>query len=292
MFFWSGSCFVEIFPFSSIGTSPQDLKYKGEKSKLVIGSNNIIREYVTMNPGTRGGGLITRIGNNCLFMISCHVAHDCFIGNNVIMANNATLAGHVYIDDYAIIGGLSAIHQFVRIGKHAMVGGMSGVEHDVIPYGSVMGDRAFLSGLNIIGLKRRGFKRNEIHDLRTAFRLIFSIEGTITERLIDAGKMYKKNKVLKSFDKLLSNTKKNGSPALLPEIEKKLKFKVINLNVGDVVIFSNTCPHRSKKNKSNFDRKTLYYTYTPLKYGSMYEKYFYDKKNSKNKTNKSFSGET
>jgi len=187
---------TQIFPFSSIGTSPQDLKYKGEKSKLVIGSNNIIREYVTMNPGTRGGGLITRIGNNCLFMISCHVAHDCFIGNNVIMANNATLAGHVHIDDYAIIGGLSAIHQFVRIGKHAMVGGMSGVEHDVIPYGSVMGDRAFLSGLNIIGLKRRGFKRNEIHDLRTAFRLIFSIEGTITERLIDAGKMYKKNKVV------------------------------------------------------------------------------------------------
>ena len=129
-------------------------------------------------------------------MIICHVAHDCFIGNNVIMANNATLAGHVYIDDYAIIGGLSAIHQFVRIGKHAMVGGMSGVEHDVIPYGSVMGDRAFLSGLNIIGLKRRGFKRNEIHDLRTAYRLIFSIEGTITERLIDAGKMYKKNKVV------------------------------------------------------------------------------------------------
>ena len=187
---------TQIFPFASIGTVPQDLKYKGEKSKLLIGSNNIIREYVTMNPGTKGGGLITKIGNNCLFMIGSHVAHDCFIGNNVIMANNATLAGHVCIGDFAILGGLSAVHQFVRIGKHAMVGGMSGVENDVIPYGSVMGDRAFLSGLNIVGLKRRGFSRNEIQDLRTVFRLIFSIEGTINERLKDAGKMYKKNKVV------------------------------------------------------------------------------------------------
>ena len=187
---------TQIFPFASIGTVPQDLKYKGEKSKLLIGSNNIIREYVTMNPGTKGGGLITKIGNNCLFMIGSHVAHDCFIGNNVIMANNATLAGHVCIGDFAILGGLSAVHQFVRIGKHAMVGGMSGVENDVIPYGSVMGDRAFLSGLNIVGLKRRGFSRNEIQDLRTVFRLIFSIEGTISERLKDAGKMYKKNKVV------------------------------------------------------------------------------------------------
>ena len=187
---------TQIFPFASIGTVPQDLKYKGEKSKLLIGSNNIIREYVTMNPGTKGGGLITKIGNNCLFMIGSHVAHDCFIGNNVIMANNATLAGHVCIDDFAILGGLSAVHQFVRIGKHAMVGGMSGVENDVIPYGSVMGDRASLSGLNIVGLKRRGFSRNEIQDLRTVFRLIFSIEGTINERLKDAGKMYKKNKVV------------------------------------------------------------------------------------------------
>ena len=187
---------TQIFPFTSLGTFPQDLKYKGEKSRLVIGSNNTIREYVTMNPGTKAGGLITKIGNNCLFMISAHVAHDCIIGNNVIMANNATLAGHVHVDDFAILGGLSAIHQYVRIGKHAMVGGMSGVEHDVIPYGSVMGDRASLSGLNIIGLKRRGFSRNEIHDLRTAFRLIFSIDGTIAERLNDAAKMYKKNKVV------------------------------------------------------------------------------------------------
>jgi len=129
-------------------------------------------------------------------MVGAHVAHDCCIGNYVIMANNATLAGHVKIEDFAIIGGLSAIHQFVRIGKHAMVGGMSGVENDVIPYGSVMGDRAFLSGLNIIGLKRRGFNRDQIHDLRTAFRLIFAIEGTILERIKDTTEMYKKNKVV------------------------------------------------------------------------------------------------
>ncbi len=187
---------TEIFPYASIGSIPQDLKYSGENSKLIIGKNNIIREHVTMNPGTKGGGLITKVGNDCLFMIGAHVAHDCNIGNKVIMANNATLAGHVKIEDFAIIGGLSAIHQFVRIGKHAMVGGMSGVENDVIPYGSVMGDRAFLSGLNIIGLKRRGFNRNQIHDLRTAFRLIFSIEGTILERIKDTTEMYKKNKVV------------------------------------------------------------------------------------------------
>ena len=173
---------TEIFPFSSIGNIPQDLKYNGEKSKLIIGKKNTIREHVTMNPGTKGGNLVTKVGNNCLFMIGSHVAHDCIIGNDVIMANNATLAGHVKIDDFAIIGGLSAVHQFVRIGKHAMVGGMSGVENDVIPSGSVMGNRANLSGLNIIGLKRRGFNRKQIHDLRTAFRLIFSIEGTAFER--------------------------------------------------------------------------------------------------------------
>jgi len=196
---------TEIFPFSSIGTMPQDLKFQGEKSKLLIGKNNTIREHVTMNPGTKGGGLITKIGNDCLFMVGSHVAHDCIIGNNVIMANNATLAGHVKIEDYAIIGGLSAIHQFVRIGKHAMVGGMSGVENDVIPFGSVMGDRASLSGLNIIGLKRRGFDRKQIHDLRTAFRLIFSIEGTEFERLNDAIKIYKKNNVVMDIVKFIKN---------------------------------------------------------------------------------------
>ena len=160
---------------------------------------------MTINPGTKGGGSLTKIGDNCLFMVASHVAHDCLIGNNVIMANNATLAGHVKIDEFAIIGGLSAIHQYVRVGKHAMVGGMSGVENDVIPYGSVMGNRAYLSGLNIIGLKRRGFNRKQIHDLRTAFRLIFSIEGTAFERLKDAIKIYKKNKVVMDIVKFIKN---------------------------------------------------------------------------------------
>jgi len=148
---------TKIFPFASIGHRPQDLKYAGEPSELVIGANNTIREYVTMNPGTKGGGMVTRVGDGCLFMMGAHVAHDCQIGNRVIMANNATLAGHVVIEDDAIIGGLAAVHQFVRIGRRAMVGGMSGVEHDVIPFGLVMGERATLKGLNVVGLKRGGF---------------------------------------------------------------------------------------------------------------------------------------
>jgi UDP-N-acetylglucosamine acyltransferase len=174
---------TKIFPFASIGHIPQDLKYRGEKSKLIIGKNNIIREHVTMNPGTEGGGMITQVGDNCLFMVGAHVAHDCRIGNNVIMANNATLGGHVFVDDYAIIGGLAAVHQFVRIGKHAIVGGMSGVENDVIPYGSVIGERASLAGLNLIGLKRRNFDRETIHALRNAYKMLFDADtGTLFER--------------------------------------------------------------------------------------------------------------
>ncbi len=176
---------THIFPFASIGLKPQDLKYRGEASKLVIGADNQIREHVTMNPGTAGGGAVTRVGDGCLFMVGAHVAHDCQIGNSVIMANNATLGGHVVIEDFAIIGGLAAIHQFVRIGRHAMVGGMSGVEQDVIPFGSVMGDRAHLSGLNLVGLKRHDFTRDDIHALRTAYRLLFADEGTMAERLDD-----------------------------------------------------------------------------------------------------------
>ena len=175
----------EIYPFASIGHRPQDMKYKGEPSRLEIGNNNMIREYVTMQPGTEGGGMVTKVSDNCLFMAGAHVAHDCIIGTNVIMANNATLAGHVKVDDHAIIGGLAAVHQFCRIGHHAMIGGMSGVEHDVIPYGSVMGDRARLSGLNIVGMKRRGISRDDIHTLRTAYRLLFAEEGTMAERVED-----------------------------------------------------------------------------------------------------------
>ena len=181
---------TRIFPFASIGYEPQDLKYKGEASELVIGRDNVIREHVTMNPGTAGGGLVTRVGDHCLFMVGAHVAHDCTIGNHVIMANNATLAGHVEIGDHAIIGGLSAVHQFVRIGQHAMVGGMSGVERDVIPYGLVMGDRARLSGVNIVGMQRRGFSRDDIQALRGAYQLLFAENATLAERVAEIAERY------------------------------------------------------------------------------------------------------
>lgn len=181
---------TRIFPFASIGHEPQDRKYRNEPSRLEIGAGTVIREHVTVNPGTEGGGMLTRIGSNCLLMAGAHVAHDCRVGDHVIMANNATLAGHVTVEDFAIIGGLSAVHQFCRIGRHAMVGGMSGVENDVIPYGSVLGDRARLSGLNIVGLRRRGFSRGDVSALRKAYRLMFAAEGTMTERLADVAESF------------------------------------------------------------------------------------------------------
>jgi len=162
-----------IYPFASIGLDPQDLKFKGEKSQLIIGDNNRIREHVTIHLGTQDGGNITRIGNNCLLMVGVHIAHDCQVGNSVILANNATLAGHVIVGDDVVIGGLSAVHQFVRIGNYAMIGGMSGVESDVIPYGLVMGQRANLAGLNLVGMKRHNIEREEIHALRNFFKKIF-----------------------------------------------------------------------------------------------------------------------
>ena len=174
---------TEVFPFASIGSPPQDLKYSGEPSKLVIGKKNIIRENVTMNPGTAGGGMLTSVGDHGLFMVGSHVAHDCIVGSNVVLANNATLAGHVTVGSFVILGGLSAVHQFVRIGDHAIVGGMTGVEHDVIPYGSVKGNRASLSGLNIIGLKRRGFSRGQVDELRAAYKMLFDGGGTFQDRL-------------------------------------------------------------------------------------------------------------
>ncbi len=180
-----------IFPFASLGHAPQDLKFKGEESRLTIGNNNVIREYVTMNPGTEGGGLLTSVGDHCLFMVSTHVAHDCRVGDHVIMANNATLGGHVHVGDHAILGGMSAVHQFVRIGPYAIIGGMSGVEHDVIPYGSVMGERANLAGLNLVGLKRGGFDRDTIHALRNAYKMLFEEEsGTLAERVENVRREY------------------------------------------------------------------------------------------------------
>jgi UDP-N-acetylglucosamine acyltransferase len=173
----------KIFPFAAIGYRPQDLKYNGEESVLIIGKNNLIREYTTMHPGTTGGIMKTIIGDNNLFMIGVHIAHDCEIGNNVVMGNNATLGGHVKIEDNVVIGGLSAVHQYVRIGCNAIVGGMSGVERDVIPYGAVKGERAHLYGINLIGLKRAGFSRQEISSLRKAYDTIFAENGTLAENL-------------------------------------------------------------------------------------------------------------
>ena len=174
-----------IYPFAAIGGSPQHLRYREEETRLAIGEDNIIREHVTMNVGTVAGRGETKVGHKGFFMTACHVAHDCVIGDNVIMANNATLGGHVFIEDFAFLGGLCAIHQFCRIGAFAFVGGCAAVPTDVIPYGSAMGNHANLNGLNIVGLKRRGLGRAEIHDLRGAYRLLFADSGTFQERLTE-----------------------------------------------------------------------------------------------------------
>jgi len=179
-----------VYPFASIGHPPQDLKYHGEHSRVAIGARTTIREQVTINPGTEGGGMVTSIGDDCLLMVGAHVAHDCRVGNFVILVNNATLAGHVHVGDHAILGGLSAVHQWVRIGPHSFLGGLSGLENDLIPYGSAIGDRARLGGLNIVGLKRRGFERDAIHKLRAAYRMLFSDEGTLMERVEDVAAMF------------------------------------------------------------------------------------------------------
>lgn len=171
-----------VFPFTALGHQPQDLKFKGEPSRLVIGKHNVIRENVTMNPGTEGGGLYTRVGNDCLFMASSHVAHDCIVGNHVILANNATLAGHVSVGDGVIIGGLSAVHQFVRIGDFAFIGGMTGVGKDLIPYGMAMGERSELSGLNLVGLRRRNVSREDIKQIRDLYDQLFDGVGTLAQR--------------------------------------------------------------------------------------------------------------
>ena len=168
---------TRLFPFASIGTQPQDLKYNNEENSIVIGNNNIIREYVTINPGTIGGGSQTIIGNNCLFMISSHVAHDCKIGNNVIIANNVPLGGHVTIEDSVVIGGNSAVQQFTRIGRLAMIGGMTGVLKDVIPFGLSIGNRNYLQGLNLIGLRRKNIPNKEILILTEAYKEIFKDEN-------------------------------------------------------------------------------------------------------------------
>lgn len=183
---------THIFPFASIGNAPQDLKYDGEDTTLEIGARNRIREHTTINRGTMGGGGKTKIGDDCLFMNGSHVGHDCMVGDSVILASNATLAGHVIIDDYAILGGLTAVQQFCRVGAHTMVGGMSGVHKDLIPYGLATGNRASLDGLNLVGLRRRGFSREAIGELRDLVNdIFFTKEGDIATRVEAAATQYK-----------------------------------------------------------------------------------------------------
>ena len=198
-----------IFPFASIGNAPQDLKYKEEDTKLEIGKNNKIREYVTINPGTEGGGGLTKIGDNCLFMISSHVAHDCFVGNNVRIANNVPLGGHVTIEDSVVIGGNSAVQQFTKIGKLAMIGGMTGVLHDVIPYGLSIGNRNYLQGLNLIGLRRSNYSNKDILGLTEAYKEIFATKN-LTDNLIKLNGEFKDNPLVKKVIEFITKDKKRS----------------------------------------------------------------------------------
>ena len=199
----------QIYPFASIGNDPQDLKYNGEETKLIIGENNKIREYVTINPGTVGGGGITSIGNNCLFMISSHIAHDCKVGNGVIIANNVPLGGHAVIEDNVVIGGNSAVQQFTRIGKMAMIGGMTGVLHDVIPYGLSTGNRNSLQGLNLIGLRRAKFDNKDILGLSEAYKEIFASKN-INENISNLNGSFKENSLVKNVIDFITKDKKRS----------------------------------------------------------------------------------
>ena len=198
---------TKIFPFASIGTAPQDLKYKGEKNSLEIGEYNTIREYVTINPGTLGGGSKTIIGNNCLFMISSHIAHDCKIGSNVVIANNVPLGGHVIVEDSVVIGGNSAVQQFTRIGRLAMIGGMTGVLKDVIPFGLSFGNRNYLKGINLIGLRRKKISNEEIMYLSKAYKLIFKNEN-LTENLNNLSNDFRKNELVSEVINFIEKDKK------------------------------------------------------------------------------------
>ena len=199
----------KIYPFASVGNDPQDLKYNGEKTKLIIGDNNTIREYVTINPGTIGGGGKTKIGNNCLFMISSHVAHDCIVGDNVIIANNVPLGGHAIIEDNVVIGGNSAVQQFTRIGKMAMIGGMTGVLHDVIPYGLSTGNRNSLQGLNLIGLRRAKFENKDILELSDAYKKIFATKN-INENIKKLNGSFQENSLVKNVIDFITKDKKRS----------------------------------------------------------------------------------
>lgn len=206
-----------FYPFCSVGSNPQDLKFNNEDSYLNIGNNNTFRENVTVNPGTLGGGLDTIIKNNCLFMVGSHIAHDCKIDSNVILANNATLAGHVEIGENAIIGGNSAIHQFVQIGKFAMIGGMSGVEKNILPYCLYIGIRTNLKGLNLIGLKRKNTSRNAIKLISSFLTEIFSKENPIDIVLKNLDKKYLNIAEIQEMITFLRKSNKRGIASLVNE---------------------------------------------------------------------------
>ena len=196
-----------IYPFASIGNDPQDLKYNDEETSLIIGENNRIREYVTINPGTSGGGGLTKVGDNCLFMVSAHIAHDCVVGSNVIIANNVPLGGHAHIEDNVVIGGNSAVQQYTRVGKMAMIGGMCGVVKDVIPYGMVFGNRCALKGLNLIGLRRKNIPNKEILFLTEAYKEIFRTEN-LSENLVNLNNKFKDNTLVDDVIKFINKDKK------------------------------------------------------------------------------------
>ena len=207
---------TRIFPFAALGYAPQDLKYKGEASELVIGYDNVIREYVTFHPGTAGDRMETRIGNHGLFMIGVHVAHDCIVGDHAVLSNNATLAGHVSLGNHVIIGGLSAVHQFVHIGDYAMIGGMCGVTKDVIPYGIMMRENDGLGGLNLTGLKRNGFTRHHIQSLLSVYKTIFeeNLNRPISERIESVSSDLREDPIV---GKLISFIEHNQRPLCMPK---------------------------------------------------------------------------
>ncbi len=204
----------EIFPFASIGTQPQDLKYKGEKNSLIIGNNNKFREYVNINPGTEQGGGTTKIGNSNLFMVYCHIAHDCNIYNNIVLANNVQVGGHVLIEDNAIVGGSCAIHQFSRIGESAMVGGMTGVLSDVIPFGLSLGNRNYLTGLNLIGLRRAKISNLNIKIMQQAYDTIFK-SSNFRSNIENLSSEIKNNEFVNKIVNFINSDKKR--PISLPE---------------------------------------------------------------------------
>lgn len=198
-----------IFPFASIGYDPQILNpERCDKSELIIGKFNTIREHVTINHGSEKGTMKTVIGDHCFFMISSHVAHDCIVGNHVVMANNATLGGHVVVGDYVTIGGLVGVHQFVHIGRYAMIGGMSGVDRDVIPFSLVKGERAFLVGLNLVGLNRQGFDKKTIFDLKNSYQMIFAPEGTMQEKIENVSNYYKEEALVQEIVSFIKGKKR------------------------------------------------------------------------------------